>query len=270
MVVKPPFHVISWSSRRLKRVARSSTSAETQMCANALDLHDFIKLSFLELESPKPLVLANSDLLLSRWKTCMIVDAKNVFDAVCKIETAGLQLEEKRTAIELLAIKQRLQQALVDLRWVNSDQQMSDALTKPWQHESLIRALQESMWRIVYDPSYQSAKRVRALKQSQQNPEMYALYCLWDLATETSLEARENFDRCEFLTLVCFVFDYPVASSTCLCMEMTVAIQAVCPFVPSIYDLCAIRKIDVASFYRGCLKAWLVIRSIILKREFDP
>jgi hypothetical protein len=61
----------------------------------------------------------------------MIVDAKNVFDAVCKIETAGLQLEEKRTAIELLAIKQRLQQALVDLRWVNSDQQMSDALTKP-------------------------------------------------------------------------------------------------------------------------------------------
>ena len=172
MVVKPLFHVISWSSRRLKRVARSSTSAETQMCANALDLHDFIKLSFLELESPKPLVLANSDLFLSRWKTCMIVDAKNVFDAVCKIETAGLQLEEKRTAIELLAIKQRLQQALVDLRWVNSDQQMSDALTKPWQHEGLIRALQGSMWRIVYDPSYQSAKRVRALKQSQQNPEM--------------------------------------------------------------------------------------------------
>ena len=72
------------------------------------------------------------------------------------------------------------------------------------------------------------------------------------------------------LTWVCLVFDYPVASSTCLCMEMTVAIQAVCPFVPSIYDLCAIRKIDVASFYRGCLKAWLVIRSIILKREFDP
>ena len=168
------------------------------MCANALDLHEFVKLSFLELESPKPLVLANSDLFLSRWKTCMIVDAKNVFDAVCKIETAGLQLEEKRTAIELLAIKQRLQQALVDLRWVNSDQQMSDALTKPWQHESLIRALQESMWRIVYDPSYQSAKRVRALKQSQQNPEMYALYCLWDLATEASLEARQNFDRCEF------------------------------------------------------------------------
>jgi len=88
---KTPFHVISWSSRRLKRVARSSTSAETQMCANALDLHEFIKLSLLELESPKPLVLANLDLFFSRWKTCMIVDAKNVFDAVCKIETAGLQ-----------------------------------------------------------------------------------------------------------------------------------------------------------------------------------
>lgn len=88
---RTPFHVISWTSRKLKRVARSSTSAETQMSANALDLHEFLKLSFLEMESPKPISLVNSDSILQQWRTCLIVDAKNVFDAVVKIETAGLQ-----------------------------------------------------------------------------------------------------------------------------------------------------------------------------------
>ena len=173
---KTPFHVISWSSRKLKRVARSSTSAESQMCANALDLQ-FCKLSFLEMESKDPVSLRNADQHLQSLPSCLVVDAKNIYDGIVKIESSGLQLEEKRTAIELLAIKQRLRQAAIALRWVNSDQQLSDALTKSWQHEGLIRALQEGKWRIVFDPSYQSAKRVRALKRSNQDE-------TWDLACE--------------------------------------------------------------------------------------
>ena len=176
---KTPFHVISWSSRKLKRVARSSTSAESQMCANALDLHEFCKLSFLEMESKDPVSLKNADQHLQSLPSCLVVDAKNIYDGIVKIESSGLQLEEKRTAIELLAIKQRLRQAAIALRWVNSDQQLSDALTKSWQHEGLIRALQEGKWRIVFDPSYQSAKRVRALKRSNQDE-------TWDLACEVT------------------------------------------------------------------------------------
>ena len=44
---KTPFCVLNWSSRRLRRVARSSTSAEAQMSANALDNHEFANLLFL-------------------------------------------------------------------------------------------------------------------------------------------------------------------------------------------------------------------------------
>lgn len=46
---KTPFSVLSWSSRRLRRVARSSTSAEAQMTANTLDFHEFAKLAWIDL-----------------------------------------------------------------------------------------------------------------------------------------------------------------------------------------------------------------------------
>ena len=112
----------------------------------------------------------------------MVCDAKNIYDGICKVETSGLHMEEKRTAIELLAIKERLQQANISLKWVNGDQELADGLTKGWKHETLVRALEEAKWRIVYDPSYQSAKKMRAQRQSQSDDSYYVLYCLWSLA----------------------------------------------------------------------------------------
>lgn len=137
---KSPFHILSWSSRRLKRVARSSTSAEVQMTANALDIHEFSKLSLFDMLSGEHVDLKQTDSYLQQNPSCLICDAKNVFDGVCKVETSGLHMEERRTAIELLAIKERLQQAKVGLRWVNSDQELADGLTKAFKHETLIRA----------------------------------------------------------------------------------------------------------------------------------
>ena len=53
---KTPFCVLNWSSRRLRRVARSATSAEAQMSANALDNHGFAKLAFLDMTLPEGLI----------------------------------------------------------------------------------------------------------------------------------------------------------------------------------------------------------------------
>lgn len=109
------------------------------------------------------------------------------------METSGLHMEERRTAIELLAIRERLQHAAVTLKWVNSGQELADSLTKPWRHEGLIQALQVGWWRITFDPAYRSAKRVRALRKSQSDSSEYFLFLLWDLATET--QAKRNWDE---------------------------------------------------------------------------
>ena len=91
-------------------------------------------------------------------------------------------MEEKRTAIELLAIKERLKQANVNLKWVDGDQELADGLTKPWRHEPLIKALGKGEWRIVYDPDFQSARKKRAMKMVSQNADhSYWLHCVYAL-----------------------------------------------------------------------------------------
>ena len=40
------FPVLSWTSRRLRKVARSSTSAEVKMIGNATDTHEFVKFGY--------------------------------------------------------------------------------------------------------------------------------------------------------------------------------------------------------------------------------
>jgi hypothetical protein len=163
-----PFSIVQYSSRKLQRVARSSTSAEVQGFGNALDSHEFAKLLAIELESSSVLDLRNVDQYLQQRQTSVVCDAKNIYDALERIETSGLQLEEKRTAVELLGIKEIIRGANVKARWVNSDQELADGLTKPWKFDQLIKAMQKGCWRIIFDPDFVSARKARKL-QPQRN-----------------------------------------------------------------------------------------------------
>ena len=51
------------------------------------------------------------------------------------------------------------------MKWVNSDRQLADVLTKQGVlTENLDRALQSNEWRIVFDSSFTSAKNLRKQK----------------------------------------------------------------------------------------------------------
>lgn len=156
-----PFSVISWTSRRLRRVARSSTSAEVQMVGNGLDIHEFIKLAWCGLE--ERLNLRNPDPHIQKMKSCLVTDSKNVYDGLKRVESAGLHLEELRTGVELLSVKERIGPAGVDVRWVDSGQELADGLTKTWQTEQLLRILHLGVWKLVYDPMFVSYKRKKEL-----------------------------------------------------------------------------------------------------------
>ena len=64
-------------------------------------------------------------------KSCAITDCKSLYDALEKNESLGLGLSEKRTAIEVTATRQQMQATGIETRWVNSDRQLADVLTKP-------------------------------------------------------------------------------------------------------------------------------------------
>ena len=98
------------------------------MCANALDFHEFSKLGWIDLQEPAKVDLRVADEYLRTFESGLIVDARNIYDGLSRVESSGLQMEEKRTAIELLAIKERLHQAAVDLKWADGEQELTDGL----------------------------------------------------------------------------------------------------------------------------------------------
>ena len=98
----------------------------------------------------------------------VITDCRSLYDALEKSESVGLGLTEKRTAIEVSATRQQMQMSGIQTRWVNSDRQLADVLTKPNASPSSIMALQKSgKWKIVFDEDFVSAKKIRRQKRDQ-------------------------------------------------------------------------------------------------------
>jgi len=159
------FSPVSWQSKRLPRVCRSSTAAEIQMASTAIDSHEFLKQLFLDLFNEQQISLSVLDDCLKQMKSLIVTDSKNMYDSVMKIESSGLQLEEKRLAVEVLSYRDRLGAAGVDCRWVDSDQQLADTLSKAFCYDAFLNLFQRRQISIFFDPSFLSAKKKRALRR---------------------------------------------------------------------------------------------------------
>ena len=89
-----------------------------------------------------------------------ITDCKSLYDALEKNESLGLGLSEKRTSIEVMATKQQMRATGLKTKWVNSDRQLADVLTKAIAPPASILRLQTfGRWKIVWDENFTSAKK---------------------------------------------------------------------------------------------------------------
>lgn len=61
----------------------------------------------------------------------------------------------------MMSVFQRLQKGCAETRWVHSEAQIADSLTKPVANSSLIRVLHDGVWTLVHDPSFTSAKKLK-------------------------------------------------------------------------------------------------------------
>ena len=159
-----PFSPVAWQSKRLPRVCRSSTAAEIQMASTAIDSHEFLKQFMLDMFNEKVISVKHMDKALKQIPSVIVTDSKNMYDSVMRIESSGLQLEERRLAVEILSYRERLHAAGIDCKWVDSGQQLADAFSKAFHFEEFLKVFQRREVSLYFDPTFMSAKRKRALR----------------------------------------------------------------------------------------------------------
>ena len=81
-------------------VFRSFLAGEVQAFSDCQDTQEWLRTFWQELWSPSGFQLKQSDdYLYSDHASTILTDCKSLYDAFAKIETSGLQLNERRSAI---------------------------------------------------------------------------------------------------------------------------------------------------------------------------
>ena len=153
--------IVSWATNKLKRVARSSMAAEVQALANAEDEPHLTRLAWAEFNSVLP-DLNNIDDVIAAVPGTVVIDAKSIYDTLTRTNQP-LQLQEKRTALELLAYLQNTEANNTETRWVHGGANLADGLAKVGNHPMLREFLESSTWALVQDPKGLSGKKRQAL-----------------------------------------------------------------------------------------------------------
>ena len=118
-----------------------------------------MRLLLAELLNPTQVDLNIVDDAVSGIDGTTVMDCKTLWDGLCKSENAKLGMANKRSAIECMECRQRMERSKVNVRWVGSDHQLADGLTKPSAKEHLIRKLKLGYIRLIFDERFTSAKK---------------------------------------------------------------------------------------------------------------
>ena len=156
------YHILDWRSFKLPRVARSSLAAESQAAGCAADATEFACRYFEHLLKPH-LKLADLLQVKSTLQPTMVTDAKSVYDSYHKESMSAV---DKRSGLEIRVVKEQLQSLGGQLRWVSSERQLADGLTKMSTRQSLADRLRHAKVKFLYDPAYTAAKK-KSLSERQ-------------------------------------------------------------------------------------------------------
>ena len=153
---------VAWRSGKLPRVARSSLSAETQACSEAEEELMYVRFQWYEM-CGHPVDLRKAAETARNIAGVIVTDARSLYDILHKedLNSSAGGLREKYTALEALSLVERIRLAATEVRWVHSDAQVADGMTKPNPSGSLYAFLQLGKWRLIYDPTFTAAKKLR-------------------------------------------------------------------------------------------------------------
>lgn len=80
------------------------------------------------------------------------------------LNSAAFGLRDKRISLEIMCLLESVERLQTEVRWVHSEAQLADGLTKPFPAGVLHKVLFEGKWTLAYDPSFTSAKKLKSAK----------------------------------------------------------------------------------------------------------
>ena len=162
------FMLVNWRCWKLKRKAIASNDAEIQAVLESEDSNFRMRLLWTEIhgaghQRPKE----RRDLVEETEKQARLVkgilctDSRGGYDAVEMNESPLLGLSNMRAALQAFQLRDNLRRAGAELRWLASDFDLADSLTKRKAscREGLVKFLQTNRWSIAFDPQFVAAKR---------------------------------------------------------------------------------------------------------------
>ena len=127
-------NVAMFASKKLPRVARSSTAMEVQCVAVGHEETEHVRAAWTWLHylgEPKVLDSSSYISLASQIPGTVITDSKGLYDALAKSQSSALGLkDDRKSAIECLALRQCMSQTSCLIRWVHSEAMVVDGMTQ--------------------------------------------------------------------------------------------------------------------------------------------
>ena len=122
-----PWTPAYWKSFRLPRVVNSTLGAEAQAMNAASGMLEWFQLMLRE-------ILDGHRCLASIWNVehprlgMLLTDCKSLFDHLQS--KSAPTLDDKRTALDIVIIRESIRKMKASLRWLPTDRMLADSLTK--------------------------------------------------------------------------------------------------------------------------------------------
>ena len=88
----------------------------------------------------------------------LITDAKALFDSYHR-ESLVSSVTDRRISLEIRVVKEQMESLGGSLRWVSSERQLADGLTKDTARQLFADRLRHAKVKFLFDPSYVAAKK---------------------------------------------------------------------------------------------------------------
>lgn len=161
---------VAWHSNRIDRVTRSPGAAEAKAVVNGEDLLFHARFQVGEMKQYLPDIF-DIDTTVNQVTGCVISDSRNVYDKL-QNEEISAKGAERRTDLELMCVKSAQRHNGLLLRWVHSEAQIANALTKAATKELELYYKNGFHWKIVSDSQMRSTRKRKqqGLETFETNP----------------------------------------------------------------------------------------------------